>query len=64
MTDREYDPDVELSEDFDRNLDDDRDVDLDDDAEVELPPPTIDPEERVEAEPDPDPALDSDRPAD
>ena len=53
MMDREYEP----------NLDDERSVDLDDAADTELPPPTLDPEERVEPEPDPDIALDDERPA-
>lgn len=53
MMDREYEP----------NLEDERSVDLDDAAETELPPPTLDPDERVEPEPDPDVALDDERPA-
>lgn len=36
--DREYEP----------NLEDEREVPIDDDVELELPPPTLDPEERVE----------------
>jgi len=38
-------------------------VDLDDALDEALPPPTIDPDERVEVEPDPDLALDDERPA-
>ena len=38
MSDREYEP----------NLEDDRVVDIDDEADVPTPPPTIDPEERIE----------------
>lgn len=49
--DREYEP----------NLDDERPVELDSDDEV-LPPPTVDPEERIEAEPD-EPPVDDERPA-
>lgn len=33
--------------------DDERIVDLDDEAELELPPPTLDPDESIEDEPDP-----------
>ncbi|MGY6498187.1 MAG: hypothetical protein ACXIUP_08170 [Microcella sp.] len=53
IMDREYEP----------NLEDERVVDVDDAAETKLPPPTLDPEERVEPEPDPDIALDDERPA-
>ncbi len=73
MTDREHDlhdplhdpltDDGRLEESAPLDPDAERGVDLDDDAELELPPPTLDPEERVEAEPDPDIALDGDRPA-
>ncbi|GAA1697697.1 hypothetical protein GCM10009792_17130 [Microcella alkalica] len=40
-----------------------RPVDLDDALDEALPPPTIDPDERVEVEPDPDLAIDDERPA-
>lgn len=74
MTPNEHDPrsqprsgDAEL---VDRELlardidhDGERPVDLDDALDEALPPPTIDPDERVEAEPDPDLALDDERPA-
>ncbi|GAA1739126.1 hypothetical protein [Microbacterium paludicola] len=33
--------------------DEERPVDLDDETELELPPPTLDPDERVEDAPDP-----------
>lgn len=33
--------------------DEEREVDLDDDAELKLPPPTVDPDEAIEDEPDP-----------
>ncbi|UYN84577.1 MAG: hypothetical protein KIT89_05200 [Microcella sp.] len=49
--DREYEP----------NLDDERSVELDDDV-VDVPPPTVDPDERIEAEPEA-PAIDDERPA-
>jgi hypothetical protein len=39
--------------------DEEREVDLDDETELELPPPTLDPDEAVEA--DPDPVLDQAR---
>ncbi|GGH46464.1 hypothetical protein [Microbacterium album] len=42
-------PDVERPIDPDGE----RPVELDDDADLELPPPTLDPDEIVEAEPDP-----------
>lgn len=37
----------------DREPDEEREVDLDEEAELELPPATIDPDERIEAETDP-----------
>lgn len=52
-----------LEQEVPREVDGERDVDLDDAAEIDLPPATLDPEERIEVEPDPDIALDGDRPA-
>lgn len=44
--DREWEP----------NLEDERIVEIDDDADIPAPPPTIDPDERVEeSEDEPDP---------
>lgn len=66
MIDREHDPrtdDASLDHEVPREVDGERDVDLDDAAETDLPPATLDHEERVEVEPDPDIALDGDRPA-
>ncbi|WP_309067418.1 hypothetical protein [Microbacterium sp.] len=39
--------------------DEEREVDLDDAAELELPPPTLDPDERIQD--DPDPLVDQER---
>ncbi|WP_261166126.1 hypothetical protein [Microbacterium sp. Marseille-Q6965] len=39
-----HDPEAE------RHPDDEREVDLDDEADLELPPPTLDPDERIEGE--------------
>jgi hypothetical protein len=66
MTDRDHDhrtDDAPLDHEVPREVDGERDVDLDDAAEIDLPPATLDPDERVEVEPDPDIALDGDRPA-
>ena len=71
MTDREHDPQhddallggAHLDEAVPREVDGERDVDLDDAAETELPPATLDPDERVEVDAEPDLALDADRPA-
>lgn len=71
MTDREHDPQLDgtptdgdhLDEAVPHEIDGERDVDLDDAAETELPPATLDAEERVEVDADPDIALDADRPA-
>jgi len=49
--DREYEP----------NVDDERPVELEDDLEA-VPPPTVDPDERIEAEPE-EPPTDEERPA-
>ena len=49
---------------YEPNLEDERTVPLDDDAELELPPPTVDPDERVETSvEDGDIAPDEERPA-
>jgi hypothetical protein len=42
VTDREYEP----------NLEDERIVEIDDEADIPAPPPTIDPDERIEEEDD------------
>jgi hypothetical protein len=42
------------------NPDDEREVPRDDAVETELPPPTLDPEERIEAEPEKDPEAELD----
>lgn len=60
MTPNEHDP---RSDESRRDHDAERPVDLDDALDEALPPPTIDPDERVEVEPDPDLALDDERPA-
>lgn len=52
-----------LEQEVPREVDGERDVDLDDAAELDLPPATLDPEERIEAESDPELAPDADRPA-
>lgn len=52
-----------MDSDFERNPDDEREVDLSDGTEEPSPPPTLDPEERVEVEDDDDAPLDEDRPA-
>jgi hypothetical protein len=61
MTDRHTD-DRPLDEEFEVDPDAHREVAVDDDSDLDAPPPTIDPDERVEAEPDPDIAADGDRP--
>lgn len=75
MTPNEHDPRNHEPRSGDENLvdrellardidhDAERPVDLDDALDEALPPPTIDPDERLEVEPDPDLALDDERPA-
>ncbi len=46
---------------FEPNLEDEREVPISDDAELELPPPTIDPDERVELITDDEVPLDDER---
>lgn len=47
---------------YEPNPDDEREVPIDDDVELELPPPTLDPEERVEEDAPEDIPLDDERP--
>lgn len=49
-----------MDREFESNADDEREVDLDEDGEP-TPPPTLDPEERIEDEDD-EPLLDDERP--
>lgn len=51
-----------MAREYEPNLDDEREEDLSDEPES-TPPPTIDPDERIEAEDDREVALDDDRPA-
>ncbi|MET1044985.1 MAG: hypothetical protein ABWX59_12815 [Microbacteriaceae bacterium] len=48
---------------YERDPDDEREVDLSDEPGETPPLPTIDPDERIEAEDDRDVALDDERPA-
>lgn len=52
-----------MDRDFERNPDDEREVDLADETEPQAPAPTLDPEEKVEANGDDEPVLDDERPA-
>ncbi|WP_158268776.1 hypothetical protein [Homoserinimonas hongtaonis] len=49
-----------MSREYEPNLEDEREEDLSDESEAPVPP-TIDPDERIEAEEDPDAPLDDDR---
>ncbi|MEO6504692.1 MAG: hypothetical protein ABIW36_04155 [Terrimesophilobacter sp.] len=51
-----------MDSDFEPNPEDEREVDLSDETEPS-PPPTLDPEERIEVEDSDDAPLDEDRPA-
>ncbi len=56
----EREPNTDETLDYVPNPEDEREVPLDDAVETELPPPTLDPDERVEAEPETDPEAELD----